>query len=111
MARWLDKDNWVCEKHFKVNPIHRSIGICPESGCNQIRPRLNVFDPLYDEMIASVIKDKKTSLKLCAYELCTRRNGKRALARPRSIYCHDNCRKAKARKTYKDRKQKESKQQ
>ncbi len=128
MGQWKGTEYWICEKHFSPKPIHKSIGSCPEGNCLGVRPRLNNFklntstspnEPIQKrrKVVSKMFKlintepvDAEPYEELCAYVHCKRNGGERAISRPNSIYCDDNCRKAKARKKYRDRKRLEAKQ-
>ena len=115
MAKWINEFEWVCEKHFKKIPLPAVMGACPELHCITVRPRRNEFEqaifrgekPKVVVKRVSVLDKPKVKVKMCAYVKCKRDNGSPAPVRLGSIYCHDNCRKNKARDAYRERKRKE----
>jgi hypothetical protein len=120
---WISKEHWVCNSHFNIEKMKKSEGNCRQVGCLSVRPnyqdyllRLKASEKskesqvrhhrtvVQPEIAKGIEKKEESKRSLCAFSSCRRDNGERGYARSNSKYCHDNCRKAKARKKYRDRK-------
>ena len=107
---WKNADVWVCCNHMPPLKLPRIVPRCWVSTCNAERPamsRAHLSVVPSETPMALPVEDD-----LCEWEYCTRgenrgRGIKAEGKHGKRKYCSHECRKAKARKKYSDKKKME----